>query len=125
MKPAGSDVPTIVIDSPRPIAVSVNRAAEPVAANGPAQGRPVVLKHRLVMLLAIVFVAGAAMYGALTLLRDLMGILTLIAFGLMAAGAGFLLVRFGLAYLKRRFANWRAKRSAGTSGGTDLVVKRY
>jgi hypothetical protein len=121
MTPAGSNVPTIVIDSPlRAIPVSVNRAAEP-ATTAANHGKPTVFKHRLVMLLAIVFVAGAAMYGALTLLRDLMGILTLIAFGLMAVGAGFLLVRIGLTYLKRRFAAWRSKPSAGS---TELVVKR-
>jgi predicted RNA-binding Zn-ribbon protein involved in translation (DUF1610 family) len=117
---AASSAPTIVIDAPKSIPVEVSRVEDPSPRAMPhSPSIPISGQKRLLMLLAIVFAAGAAMYGILTLLRDFMAILTLIAFGLMAVAAGVLAVKLLLGYARKRFAAWRSKRSATS---TEIVV---
>lgn len=124
LSPAAANAPTIVIDRPKNIPVSVSRMAN--AEYPPPPQTPFMPpggQRRLLTLLAIVFVAGAAMYGALTLLRDLMGILTMIAFGLMAIAAGTVAIKLLLGYSRRRFAAWRSARAArATDAATGIVA---
>jgi predicted RNA-binding Zn-ribbon protein involved in translation (DUF1610 family) len=122
LSPAASSAPTIIIDTPRTIPVAVSRVENPTPHALPyAPVLPVTGQRKLLVMLAVVFVAGAAMYGALTLLRDLMGILTMIAFGLMAVAAGTVAIKLLLGYVRRRIAGWRLKR-AGASSETALEI---
>jgi predicted RNA-binding Zn-ribbon protein involved in translation (DUF1610 family) len=115
--PAAADARTIVRERGGPIPVMAYRAAK---AAWPLP--KLEIRQRLYVLLAAAFVAGAALYGALTLLRDLMGILTLIALVLMAAAVTLGLTRLGWTYLARWIAGRRARRAAARGTGIEVVV---
>lgn len=78
----------------QPTGVSINAAAMKVAvgrvatvASAAASLPSLQFKHRLLILLGVVCFAGVAIYGALTLLRDLAGLITTLALILLAATA--------------------------------------
>jgi uncharacterized RDD family membrane protein YckC len=73
---------------------------------------PLQLHDRLLVLLAAVCIAGAALYGALTLLRDLAGLLTTAALLILLAAAAYLLLRSAFTVGKRALRT----RSGGASG---------
>lgn len=73
------------------IKVAVGRVA--TVASAAASLPPLKLKHRLLILLGVVCFAGVAIYGALTLLRDLAGLITTLALILLAATAVVLLLK--------------------------------
>jgi len=94
---------------PAAVRVAVGRVTSAAAtvANLP----PLQIKHRLLILLGVLCFAGVAIYGALTLLRDLAGLVTTIALILLAATAILALLRSGLGLVSR----WRELRKPQTS----------
>lgn len=92
------------------IRVAVGRAAH--VASAAASLTPLQLKHRLLILLSVVCFSAFAIYGALTLLRDLAGLITTVALILLAATAIIALLRTSIGLVGK----WRSlpKKSAAT-----------
>lgn len=76
------------------------------------------LRGRLIALLVVVCILSAAIYGAMSLLRDIAGLVASIAFVMLAAVATWLLLRAGL-QAGRRFVASRMKSAASPSGGAE------
>ncbi|QOV89873.1 hypothetical protein [Humisphaera borealis] len=130
---SSASVPVIVERAQLPVApspmtgVSIDTAAMRVAvgrvagaASAVASLPPLQLKHRLLILLAVICCAGVGIYGALTLLRDLAGLITTIALILLAATALVGLIKTGLMLVGR----WRTmpKKNAATGSTTEIVT---
>jgi hypothetical protein len=82
----------------------------------------VTLRGRLLAVLLVVCILAAAVYGAMSLLRDIAGIIASIAFVMLAAVAMWLLLRAGL-QAGRRFVAARMKNAAShASGGASPVT---
>jgi hypothetical protein len=82
------------------------------------------LRGRLLGVLVVVCVLAAAVYGAMSLLRDIAGIIASVAFVMLAAVAMWLLLRAGLS-AGRRFVAARMRNAASaphTSAGTASPV---
>lgn len=90
---------------PASVRVAVGRVTS--AASTVASLPPLQLKHRFLILMGVICFAGVAIYGALTLLRDLAGLITTIALILLAATAVVALIGTGLNLIAR----WRALRA--------------
>ncbi len=95
---------------PQPVGISIDPAAVKVAvgrvaavASTVANLPPLQLRHRLLILLGVLTFAGVAIYGALTLLRDLAGLITTVALILLAVTAVVALMRSGLSV----YGRWR------------------
>jgi DNA-directed RNA polymerase subunit RPC12/RpoP len=80
---------------------------------------PMQLRQRALVVLAAVCIGGAAVYGALSLLRDLTGILTSIALVVLAGVIAYLLVQALVAAARRAL---RRRRAGAKVGGQDVVV---
>lgn len=80
---------------------------------------PMQLRQRALVVLAAVCIGGAAVYGALSLLRDLTGLLTSIALVVTAGVVAYLVVQ-GLISAGRRALR---RRRAGAKGEGDVVIR--
>jgi hypothetical protein len=76
------------------------------------------LRGRLLAVLVVVCVLAAAVYGAMSLLRDIAGLIASVAFVMLAAVATWLLLRAGL-QAGRRFVAARMKHAASAPGATE------
>ena len=117
LPPAQSPITGVSIDTAA-MRVAVGRVA--TAASAVASLPPLQLKHRLLILLAVICCAGVAIYGALTLLRDLAGLITTIALILLAATALVGLIKTALSLVGR----WRSmpKKNTGAAETTTQIV---
>lgn len=114
--PPAKAEPTGISIDPAAVKVAVGRVAS--AASAVASLPPLHLKHRLLILLGVVCFAGVAIYGALTLLRDLAGLITTIALILLAATALVGLIKTGLSLVGR----WRAMPAKPASDTGNAIV---
>ena len=73
------------------------------------------LRGRLLAVLVVVCILAAAVYGAMSLLRDIAGLIASVAFVMLAAVATWLLLRAGL-QAGRRFIAARMKAAASPAG---------
>ena len=80
------------------------------------------LRQRALVVLAAVCIGGAAVYGRISLLRDLTGILTSIALVVLAGVIAYLLVQALVAAARR--ARRRRRAGAKVDGQDVVVVKR-
>jgi DNA-directed RNA polymerase subunit RPC12/RpoP len=80
---------------------------------------PMQLRQRALVVLAAVCIGGAAVYGALSLLRDLTGILTSIALVVLAGVIAYLIVQALVAAARRAL---RRRRAGAKADGQDVVV---
>ena len=86
-------------------------------------GKRLQLRNRVLAVLAACCIAGVAIYGALTLLRELAGLLTTLALVLLTVAIAWVMLR--TTYLAGKAALHR--RRGGKNGGADTieaVVKR-
>jgi 4-hydroxybenzoate polyprenyltransferase len=82
---------------------------------------PMQLRQRALVVLAAVCIGGAAVYGALSLLRDLTGLLTSIALVVTAGVVAYLVVQALIAAGRRAL---RRRRTGAKGDGDVVVVKR-
>lgn len=131
--PAASDAPTIILDRRRlpdpadPIPVEVTRdpggrSTGDRLAGGP-RATPAKFQHRLLALAAGAFVAGCALYGALTLLQNIMGYLLTIGLVLVATAVALVVAKIGLAYGRRVLAGVWGRRPTPTQATVPVARK--
>lgn len=118
------DRPAAVVDigrADRAIAVHVSRTDGPPGRPGEKSAAKV--QQRLLMMLLAAFVVGCALYGALTLLQNVMGYLLTIATVLVGAALVLAALKIGLTYLRKRLPGW-GKRSAADPSATTVLAPR-
>jgi predicted RNA-binding Zn-ribbon protein involved in translation (DUF1610 family) len=116
---------TLVLSKVRPQRVAVQRAAIESRAgrvSATINVHPLAIRYRVLILLAVAFLAGVFLYGFLAIVRDFMGILTTLALGLVVVALAIGVGKVGWFYFVR-WLRLRGKNGAGDKQDTIVEGK--
>ena len=118
MEPAAPRaLPPVAAKAAPIVPVTVTRVAAATYAAVPPH-----IRQRTVVVLGAVLIAGLALYGLLSLLRDVMGILLMIAMILVCSALGLGVARVGFAFLKKWVPAIRARRKAAAAAAAATAA---